>query len=216
MFLSWDQDFSLEKPLFQSHSCYVFCTQLYTNTVFHSSPLVQYLFGVVNISVAFCARHGSFVNSVLFIPIHLYNCRLFGSYMLLMCCLYFLTLSPLHMLLLGKGTFTHTNIVARSHFGGLLEWKKCLLISGSWHHYIIAGLLVNGLIYPLRKGAPCISLILWPSVSCHLKRNEKQRGWFWVWFQCFARFRDIELFLSSAFILGNRTPTIVGGLDLLS
>lgn len=137
--------------------------------------------------------------------------------MLLMCCLCFLTLSPLHMLFLGKGTFAHANIVARSHFGGLLDWKKkCLLISGLWRHYIIAGLLVNGLICPLRKGAPCISLILWPSVSCHLKRNEKQQGWFWVWFQCFARFRDIELFPSSAFILGNRTPTIVGGLDLLS
>lgn len=121
---------TLKIPIFLWRNSCFSLINVTSYTVFLWSPFVQYLFGVVNISVAFCARHGSFVNSILFIPIHLSNCRLFGSYMLLTCCLYFLTLSPLHMLLLGKSTFTHTHIVARSHFGGLLEWKK--MSSDKW------------------------------------------------------------------------------------
>lgn len=68
------------------------------------------------------ARHGSFVNSIIFIPIHLLCCRQSGFYMFVVCCLYFLNTIPFtYMLFLGKGTSTHTNVVARSHFGGLLE-----------------------------------------------------------------------------------------------
>lgn len=83
------------------------------------------------------------------------------------------------------------------------------------HCYILSGLSLNRLIYLLRKGAPCVSLILWLSVSCHLELNEKQQGWFSVWLnvsQGFERF----FFISSAVNLDNRTSFMVRGIDLFS